>query len=61
MTKLRITLSNRLIPNRLKLNCNGLEVDFDNCTFTHNSVILKIGNQINARLFWVSDKPRTKV
>lgn len=56
MAKLRISLANRLIPNRLKLNCNGLEVDFDNCSFTHNSVILKIGNQINARLFWVSDK-----
>ena len=43
MSKLSITLANRLIPNRLKLNCNGLEVDFDNCSFTHNSVILKRG------------------
>ena len=30
MARLSITLANRLIPNRLKLNCNGLEVDFDN-------------------------------
>ncbi len=56
MGKLNITLANRLIPNRLKLNCNGLEVDFDNCSFTHNSVILKIGNKIKARLVWISEK-----
>jgi len=56
MGKLNITLANRLIPNRLKLNCNGLEVDFDNCSFTHNSVILKIGNEIKARLFWINEK-----
>ena len=56
MGKLNITLENRLIPNRLKLNCNGLEVDFDNCSFTHNSVILKIGNEIKARLFWINKK-----
>lgn len=56
MARLKITLANRLIPNRLKLNCNGLEVDFDNCSFTHNSVILKIGNEIKARLFWINEK-----
>lgn len=56
MARLLISLSNRLIPNRLKLNCNGLEVDFDNCNFTHNSVILQIGNQISGRLFWINDK-----
>lgn len=56
MGKLNITFANRLIPNRLKLNCNGLEVDFDNCSFTHSSVILKIGNEIKARLFWINEK-----
>ena len=60
MSKLSITLANRLIPNRLKLNCNGLEVDFDNCLFTHNSVILKIDNEIKARLFWISDEQELK-
>ena len=60
MSKLSITLANRLIPNRLKLNCNGLEVDFDNCSFTHNSVILKIDNEIKARLFWISDEQELK-
>lgn len=60
MAKLNITLANRLIPNRLKLNCNGLEVDFDNCSFTHNSVILKIENKIVARLVWISDKQEQK-
>lgn len=56
MARLTINLANRLLPNRLKLNCNGLEVDFDNCSFTHNSVILKIGNEIKARLFWINEK-----
>lgn len=56
MARLKISLANRLIPNRLKLNCNGLEVDFDNCSFAHNSVILKIGNEIKARLFWINEK-----
>ena len=60
MARLSITLANRLIPNRLKLNCNGLEVDFDNYSFTHNSVILKIGNQINGRLFWINDRQELK-
>lgn len=55
MARLKITKANRLIPNMLKLHVNGLEVDFDNCSFTHNSVILKIDNKIKARLFWVSE------
>lgn len=60
MAKLEISLANKLIPNRLKLNCNGLEVDFDNCSFTHNSVILKIGNKITGRIFWINNKQSFK-
>lgn len=29
MARLKISFANRLIPNRLKLNCNGLEVEKD--------------------------------
>ena len=58
MARLKITKANRLLPNLLKLHINGLEVDFDNCSFTHNSVMLKVDNKIKARLVWISDKQR---
>lgn len=51
-----IKKANRGIPNRLNVMVYGLEVGFDNCSFTHNSVILKVGNNITGRIYWVSEK-----